>query len=290
MTPLVSILIVTHRRRNLALRCIESCLNQDYPQIQIVVVLNPFDPDLETEIKKKSEKIKIIRTHRNIGFFPALNLAIANCDGQYTMTVDDDAYFISNDVISKLILEFNKDSNLGAVTCNILGHKEKTFEGSDRYVHVFKTGFTMIPKSAFTEWVGYYPDLFFRSAGETYLCMALWDQGRKVKCLTDAKMYHDLSTEGRSDFDWKFYGMRSQNLCVIMREPWFLILPSLASKFIKSFINFIKWKAFPVWIKTWWSTFVFIPDAIALRKPISWKTYKVLKKMQKENGIPTDSI
>jgi GT2 family glycosyltransferase len=279
-TPLVSIVCVTHGRSEFLLHCLESCLEQDYPRLQIIVLLNPADETTEAAIRQSMSGVCIVRTHRNVGFFPGLNLAIVNADGDYIMTVDDDAYFLSHDVLSRMVKAFTDEPQLGALTCNLEGPKETTYSGEDRYVHVFKTGFTMVPKRVFTEWVGYYPDVFFRSAGETFLCTALWEMGKRVKCLIDARMYHETAMQGRSDWDWKFHGMRSQALCVVMREPWGIVPLSLFSKFVKSFIKFVRWGHFKTWFVAWWSVLLHLNEAFHLRRPVSWKTYKLLRHLQ----------
>jgi GT2 family glycosyltransferase len=152
--------------------------------------------------------------------------------------------------------------------------------GDDRYVPSFKAGFTMVPRKAFTEWVGYYPEIFFRAAAETYLSTALWDSGRPVKCLTNARMYHAQAMQGRSDRDWKFYGIRSQALCAIMREPWFIVPFSLLSKFFKSLINCARWGHLGTWLKAWCSTAFHCSEALRWRRPISFVTYKRLYRLR----------
>ena len=290
MDKTISIVIVTHGRRQLLLRAIQSCLQQDYPKIEIVVLLNPGDPEAESAMKAQFPQVKIVRTHRNVGFFPGLNLAIANTNGHFVMTMDDDAYYLAPDVLTKMVRAFDAEPELGAVTCNIEGPKENTISGEDRYVNVFKTGFTMVRRRAFTEWVGYYPDLFFRSAGETFLATALWDSGRPVKCLVNARMFHDLAMQGRSDRDWKFYGMRSQALCVILREPWFIVPVSLASKFFKSFVNFVRWGHTGTWFRAWWSIVVHAPEVMQDRKAVSWKTYLLQWRLQNNVVTRTEEL
>ena len=279
--PSVSIVCVTYNRKNYILRCLESCLQQDYSNLEIVVVVNPSGDGTEEAIQKQYPQINLIYTHCNLGFFPALNLAIANTKGDYIMTVDDDAYFMSSSAISDMVQAFEKEPNLGAITCNIEGPYEGDLNTQDRYIRVFKTGFTMLPKQVFTEWVGFYPDLFFRSAGETYVCTALWNLKKPVKCLSQVRMYHDRTMQGRSDKDWKFYGLRSQILCSVMREPIYLLIPSLISKCCKSLFLFIKWGHFITWIETWISSFIHIPYAFNLRRPISWRTTKLLRKLDR---------
>src|SRR5262249_15748745 len=141
--PLVSIVCASHGRQDMLLRCLNSCLEQNFNSMEIVVVLNPANEDCETAIRKTMPQVMIIRTHRNIGIYPALNLAIANSNGQYVLTLDDDSYFLTPDVISRLVDAFIDEPELGAVTCNLEGPHEKTLVGDDRYVASFKAGFTM---------------------------------------------------------------------------------------------------------------------------------------------------
>jgi GT2 family glycosyltransferase len=276
MKPSVSIVCVTFNRRDLVLQCLESCFQQDFPTLEVVVLVNASVDGTEEAIKERFPKTKIIKTHKNIGFFPGLNLAIANSTGDYIMTVDDDAYFMASDAISKLVEAFDKEPELGAVTCNLEGPTETPITGGDRYIHLFTTGFTMLPRKVFTDWVGYYPDVFFRSAGETYVCTRLWDIGKRVKRLVNVRMYHALAMQGRSDRDWKFYGLRSQILVTLMRDPWYLVVPRLTSKFGKSFFQYLRWRHFLTWSHAWMSALVCAPGALHYRRPISWNTQKLI--------------
>ncbi|WP_071590969.1 glycosyltransferase family 2 protein [Geminocystis herdmanii] len=278
----VSIVCVTYKRCDLVLKCLQSCLEQDYPQLEIVVIVNPSNDGTEEAIQQKYPTVRLIKTHSNLGFFPALNLAIANTTGEYIMTVDDDSYFLTENAIAQMIQAFCSESELAVVTASIIGPKESPLNNTDRYIHVFKTGFTMIRKEVFFDWIGFYPDLFFRSAGETYLSTKLWDLNKRIKCLCNVTMYHEQSIQGRSDRDWKFYGLRSQVLCSIMREPYFYLVFSLISKGVKSLFLFIKWGHLTTWIEVWVSVMINISYAFKLRNPISWKTRKLLWKLEKE--------
>ena len=286
----VSIVCVTYNRRELLLSCLRSCVRQDYPQLEILALVNGSEDGSSEAVAQEFPQVRRLETHRNLGVFPALNIAIANTDGDYIMMMDDDAYFKSNDAITKLLAALIDDSTLGAVTCNLEGPSEQPVE-TDRYLSVFTTGFTMVPRKVFTDWVGYFPDLFFRSAGETYVCTTLWEMGKTVKRLSGVRMYHERAMHGRSDRDWKFYGLRSQILCAVMREPWYLLVPSLLSKAIKSLFQFISWGHFLNWFRAWWSATANLPEAFRLRRPISWRTRKLLWRLNEDavtdiNALP----
>jgi GT2 family glycosyltransferase len=287
--PKVSIICVSYNRRDLLLKCLRSCVIQDYSDLEILALINGSEDGSAATVRNELPQVRILETHRNLGFFPALNIAIANTGGDYLMMMDDDAYFLDPDAISKLLSALLDDPSLGAVTCNLEGPSETPVE-TDRYLSVFTTGFTMVPRQVFTEWVGYFPDLFFRSAGETYVCTTLWEMGKTVKRLSGVRMYHELAMHGRSDRDWKFYGLRSQILCAVMREPWYLLLPSLFSKAIKSLVQFISWGHLTTWIKAWVSAIVNLPEAYRLRRPISWRTRKLLWRLNEEAVTDINSL
>jgi GT2 family glycosyltransferase len=277
--PEIAILCVTHGRPALVERCLASCARQRHPSFEMVVLVNPADGETEAAVRRAAPAAKIIRTHRNIGFFPALNLALANTDATYVMIVDDDAWFLADDALDALVAEFKRAPELGAVTCNLEGPKETPITGGDRYIRAFTTGFTMMPRKVASEWVGYFPDLFFRSAGETFLCTKLWEQQRPVKRVEGVRMYHALADQGRSSRDWLFHGLRSQLLCAVIREPASYLVPVLASKFCKSLAYYARRKAFTIWLRAWLSFLALTPAAVRLRAPISTRTRRLLRRL-----------
>lgn len=279
--PLVSIVCVTHGRPELLRKCLASCVRQDYPDKEIVVLLNPDDASAAAVAVEVAPGARIVRSHRNLGFFPALNVAIANATGEYVLTIDDDAWLLDDGGLGRMVAALRAAPELGAVTCNLEGPHEVTYDGPDRYIAVFKTGFTMVPRAAFTQWIGWYPDVFFRSAGETFLCTALWEQGRPVKCLAGVRMYHERAVEGRSNRDWLFHSQRSQALCLVMREPLAILPLSLAVKLVSSFRGCaIQWRSPQTWLHVWASFLFELPAAWRLRKPISMKTWSLLRRLR----------
>ena len=280
MQPLnIAVLCVTHGRPEMLRQCLASCASQDHPRTEIVVIINPVDAASEQAARAAAPAAKIFRTHRNLGFFPALNLALANTEADYVMIVDDDAWFLASDALSRLLAEFQRDPRLGAVTCNLEGPTETPITGGDQFIRVFTTGFTMLPRKVITEWVSYFPDLFFRSAGETFLCTQLWEQARPVKRIAGVRMFHALAQKGRSSRDWHFYGLRSQLLCAVMREPAGWLLPVMASKFLKSLLLAAKKREPLIWLHAWVSALICLPEAGRWRRPVSSATRRLLARL-----------
>jgi GT2 family glycosyltransferase len=262
-------------------QCIQSCARQDYPRTEIVVIINPADLNSESAVLEAAPAARIIRTHKNLGFFPALNIALANTVAEYVMIIDDDAWFLFDDALSRLIAEFRKEPTLGAVTCNLEGPQESPITGGDQFIRAFTTGFTMMPRKVVTEWVSYFPDVFFRSAGETFLCTLLWEQCRPIKRVEGVRMYHALAMEGRSTRDWIFFGLRSQILCAVMREPTAWLLPVLASKFVKTVALSVRTRRLLLCLSAWCSALFWLPEALRWRRPVSYSTRRLLMRLGK---------
>jgi len=277
----LSVICVTHGRPQILRRCLESCARQNYPALKFFVVANPPDGESEVVIKQAIPNARIIRTQTNIGFFPALNLGLAEADTDYVMVVDDDAHFTTDDSLSRLVDKFAQEPDLGAVTCTLEGPYETPGDSRDKYISVFTTGFTMFPRKVFSEWIGAFPNLFFRSAGETFWCTELWEQGRPVKRVADVCMFHALAKEGRSTKDWRFHGLRSQLLCAAMREPAMWLAPVLLSKLVKSFGQYLRYRQPGLWLKAWLSFLFHIGEAFQSRKPISSQTRRLLRRLDR---------
>jgi GT2 family glycosyltransferase len=278
--PRVSIICVTYNRRDFTLSCLDSCVRQTYPNLEIIAFVNPSGDGTEQAIAERFPQVRMYTAHCNIGFFPALNLSIANASGEYIMTVDDDARFIDPDAVERLIEAFQREPELGAVTCNLDGPSETPIAGHDRYVHLYTTGFTMVPREIFTA-ISYYPDLFWLSGGESVMCADLWERGYRIKRLAGVRMYHARAMQGRFQ-GWEDDSIRCQALYAVMREPWWILVPSLTSKFARSFVQLARVGRPGGWVRTWIRVAGEIPEALRSRRSIRWKTQRMLWKLRQQ--------
>ena len=121
---LVSVNITTYNRSFLLKRCINSVLNQNYQNLEIIVVDDcSTDKTLEVlkKYKRKDMRINFFRHKKNEGNAFARNTALKNCRGNYVAFMDDDDEWIDRDKIKKQvdIFEKSKDKNLGIVCSGI---------------------------------------------------------------------------------------------------------------------------------------------------------------------------
>ncbi len=116
-TPLVSCLVAVHNEEGNIIKCLQSFIDQDYPNKEIIMVDDAStDKTLEAVAELvRAKKIKVIRLRKNQGKKNALAKAIWASKGQIIAFTDSDS-ILASDAISKIILIFNHDQEVGAVS------------------------------------------------------------------------------------------------------------------------------------------------------------------------------
>ena len=102
----ISIVIPVYNTEKYVEKCIESALNQSYPDIEILVINDGSTDSTELLLKKFENKIKIINK-KNGGTASALNMGIKNMTGDWFkwLSADD---ILKIDAIEKLVFEIQK--------------------------------------------------------------------------------------------------------------------------------------------------------------------------------------
>lgn len=119
--PLVSILIASYNKEKYVKRCINSCLNQTYKNIEIIF----YDDGSEDNSYKIAKNIKGIKVYKNInrkylGKFNTYyqinnyNSAFTKSKGKYILLLDSDDFFKKNKV-KEIVNYFIKNNQ-----CNII--------------------------------------------------------------------------------------------------------------------------------------------------------------------------
>ena len=281
--PFVSVVVVTHNRPQFLARSLESIVAQTWTNKELVVVLNPSNQ--ASEAIARSFGARVIRTHKNIGYFPAVNLGIANSENSLVMLVDDDAELIGGDVITRLVGFVLRAPETLVVTCNLRGPCEGPPFQASQSLFLFKSGFALYQKKLFSEIAGYFPDLFFRDAGELFLANRIYEHGGVVAVAHDAWMFHAQTGQGRYRRGMNFHAVRSHALLAVMQEPLAVIPLSLAAKVVTTLYRIALQRRDPLaWLQGWLSFAAHVPEAIRQRRAISWRTYLYTRRLRRQAG------
>jgi glycosyltransferase involved in cell wall biosynthesis len=115
---LVSILISNYNKEKFIKRCLNSCVNQSYKNIEIIFVDN-LSNDNSLKIAKDFKNIKVLST-KSRSKYPALNqidallTGLNFCKGKIISLLDSDDFF-KRDKIKKIVEYFNKHPNKNLV-------------------------------------------------------------------------------------------------------------------------------------------------------------------------------
>lgn len=112
LKPKVSVVIPAYNEEKFAGRCIESVINNDYSDFEVIVVNDGSTDNTQQIIENKSNLDKrIIPVYqKNSGKATAINNGVKNyCNGSIVMVLDSDSY-IERDSISKMVKYFRNRS------------------------------------------------------------------------------------------------------------------------------------------------------------------------------------
>ena len=115
---MVSIIIPVFNAEKWLKRCIESCINQSYNNLEIILIddgSSDSSPEICDEFKKSDDRITVIHKENN-GVSSARNIGIDHAKGDYICFVDSDDW-LERETISELLNEQHK-KNYDFVVCN----------------------------------------------------------------------------------------------------------------------------------------------------------------------------
>ncbi|TWO27221.1 glycosyltransferase family 2 protein [Campylobacter insulaenigrae] len=95
----ISIILPTYNVEKYIARALESCINQTFKDIEIIVVDdlgNDKSIDIAKEYASKDDRIKIIHNEENLGTFASRNIGVLNSKSDYIMFLDPDDYLELN--------------------------------------------------------------------------------------------------------------------------------------------------------------------------------------------------
>lgn len=105
--PLVSVVIPTFDRPKFLNRAIESVLKQDYPNLEIIIVVDGYSENtaqLIHEKKNNSIPIHLIQTEEKVGGSEARNIGVRNAKGSFIALLDDDDEWFEDKISTQMNL------------------------------------------------------------------------------------------------------------------------------------------------------------------------------------------
>jgi len=133
----VSIIIPTFNRENYLYHAVESALNQDYPNVEVIVSDNASTDNTEESINKyfADSRFKYFRNEKNLGMVGNQRRGLFEyACGDWGLVLDSDDYLCDNSYISKAVKLIEENKNVVLVHANFRIKYEGTakFKDSDK--------------------------------------------------------------------------------------------------------------------------------------------------------------
>jgi len=116
---LVSVTIVTYNSGRFIKRCLESVLEQKYPNLEVVIVDNASTDGTVDILEQFAETCRIYYNDENLGFAAAQNQAIALAQGEWVLTLNPDVLLLPN-FVQSLVDAGQVDPKIGTVCGKLL--------------------------------------------------------------------------------------------------------------------------------------------------------------------------
>jgi glycosyltransferase involved in cell wall biosynthesis len=108
-TPLVSVIIPTYNQAKYIEQCVESCLGQTYPNLEIIVVDDGCTDSTPEILSRYGSKIRVI-TQKNQGAAKALNNGIHQSNGNLICWLSSDDAYLPSKIQAQVELALADDS------------------------------------------------------------------------------------------------------------------------------------------------------------------------------------
>jgi glycosyltransferase involved in cell wall biosynthesis len=125
MLPLVSAVVPTRNRPDLVCRGVRSALNQTYPHLEVVVVVDGPDPATVAALEELREpRVRIIALSENVGGSEARNIGAREARGEWIALLDDDDEWMPEKTSLQMELLRNSQYRFPIGACRMIGRRK----------------------------------------------------------------------------------------------------------------------------------------------------------------------
>ncbi len=115
----ISAIVVNWNGKDVLAACLQSLLDQDYKDFEILVVDNASEDGSQALVGKEYPSVKLIENEENVGFGSALNKGLKEAKGDYFVFLNNDLV-LQSDCIRQLGALLDSDPMVGAAIPKIL--------------------------------------------------------------------------------------------------------------------------------------------------------------------------
>lgn len=242
----ISLILITFNRKNDIVKTLESLVPLSGGLHEIIVVNNGSEDGTGEALAAFPSRIpglRILDAGKNLGVAGGRNFGIRNATGDILVFLDDDAEFLTADFVALTVERFRNNPRLGALAYKVVNgkgqirpnefpHPDKKKPADAEFPTAYFVGAGHAIRAAALRETGLYPEEFFYSQEELYLCYALVEKGYAIAYFPQVTILHWQSGAGR------FANRRKWHL--LLRNTLLVNHRFLPSRYF--------WASLPVWI------------------------------------------
>jgi GT2 family glycosyltransferase len=212
MNPRLSFTLITYNRCDDLIEAVESILEQEYTDYEIVIVSNSTDETPEVFAnggEYDRTPIRFFQFDGRMGVDKARNIAAEKAKGDILVTIDDDAIFTQTDAARQVDHLFSEKPNVGALAFQIRDfhtgeiqeypYSDKDRDPDERSLTSYYIGCGhAIRRDVFFE-AGGYPGDFMYDAEELDFSYRMIDNGHDILYCPSIVIQHKRTVGGRFD-------------------------------------------------------------------------------------------
>ncbi|MEZ8851009.1 glycosyltransferase family 2 protein [Vibrio cyclitrophicus] len=123
--PKVTYIVNTFNREKKLYNALDSIFDQDYPNLEIIVVDDHSDIDTSLSISEKYPDIKVIRNRENLGLSRSRQIGVENASSEIISFLDDDDILVDRDKTKRHVKILLENKHAALVCSNIMEVDDK---------------------------------------------------------------------------------------------------------------------------------------------------------------------
>ena len=127
--PPVTAVVIGYNSKDIVGPCLQTLLDQDYPNLEVVVVDNASQDGTADFVRTKFPSIKLIASQENLGFAEGNNLVFRTTRAKYVALLNQDAYARRN-WVTELVRAAETDERIASVGSKMLFYRCPTLLNS----------------------------------------------------------------------------------------------------------------------------------------------------------------
>jgi GT2 family glycosyltransferase len=278
--PAISVVITTRNRRDELNRALKSCFSQVGVSFEVLVYDDASDDGTDSIVREEFPQCRLIRSDDRAGLIVRRNQSFHDAQGEFVLSLDDDAYFTHPETLSQVCLLFAQEPKTAAWGL-------KYFEpAKDAKMPALASG-TLIKsyigcahalRRQVAEELGGYPAFLVHQGEERDLCIRFMEHGWDIRFAETPPIVH-LCSIYRENWRMFYYGYRNLVLFNWMRTPLRLFFPRLTIDIGQLIAYRFQLKTIPSKIWCIGAGFLSILRYWNERQPVSTETYRKFRQL-----------